>query len=112
MSSPEKLLNGQTVIEAVAESEPELIHIAVSFAGRLLSDLGAHVIRVVPERDLLVRLRSSADEQVGDSSVLATYLNRNKVLLNLEEIGSVEGEAIQLVLTGSEGEAFPAASRV
>ena len=111
-SNPEKLLNGQTVIEAVAESEPELIHIAVGFAGRLLSDLGAHVIRVVPERDLLVRLRTSADEQLGDSSVLATYLNRNKVLLNVEEIGSVEGEAIQLVLTGSEGDTFPAASRV
>ena len=75
---PGELLAGHRVLEWVPTAEPELVHIAVAFAGRLLSDLGGEVVRVALDDDPLLRLRSHARETPTDSSLLATYLYRNK----------------------------------
>ena len=75
---PEDFLSDRTIVEEVGPSEPELVHIAVSFAGRLLSDLGAKVVRVRPQPDPLARLRSSRNEVIAEHGVLATFLGRGK----------------------------------
>ncbi len=90
-----ELLSGRRIVEWVPEGCPDLIHIAVSFAGRLLCDLGASVVRIVPDEDPLVRLRTTPDEQVGSSSVLDTFLNRGKLS------GSVPDAGADLMLLGS-----------
>ena len=96
MSETKGLIEGHTIIEEVSYEEPELIHIAVSYAGLLLADLGATVIRVVPPADPLSRLRSSPLEPAGETSVLATYLNRKKRL-----VSAPVTDAADLVLKGS-----------
>ena len=70
-SAREDLLNGSVVLETVDQDAPILVHIAVSFAARLLRDLGATVVRVskdvgdtvCPIVDLLLRAQTEAATQ-------------------------------------------------
>lgn len=106
MLTPQELLRGRLVVEAVAPQQPDLVHIAVAFAGRLLSDLGARVVRVVPVNDPLPRLRSSPLEPDVGQGVLATYLNRGKQILtgggSRAELG--EDSFPHLLISGDEDE--------
>ena len=95
-----ELLSQHRILEWVPDDSPGMIHIAVSFAGRLLGDLGATVIRIIPEKDPLVRLRSVPDEPVGSNSVLATFLNRNKRGTSAQSLPSAV-TGIDLALLGS-----------
>lgn len=95
-----ELLARHRVLEWVPDDSPDLIHIAVSFAGRLLRDLGAEVVRVAPAPDPLVRLRSAPDEPVGSNSVLATFLNRAKREVPAGELSSALA-GVDLALLGS-----------
>ncbi len=96
----DKLLSQQRVLEWVPDGCPDMIHIAVSFAGRLLSDLGATVIRVTPERDPLLSIPSAEAESVGSSSVLATFLNRSKHQVQTQERSS-NMPGVDLAILGS-----------
>ncbi len=108
MTRPETLLEGVTVFEAVTSDEPEVVHIAIAFAGRLLADLGAQLVRAVPSEDPLPRLKSSADELVGESSVLATYLGQGKRALRDEDSKTFVGEQpIHLILSSSSAFVAP-----
>ena len=104
---PDELLEGQRVLEWVGAEAPPLVHIAVGFAGRLLVDLGADLLRVTPTSDPLLGIRTTAQEIVGNSSVLATYLNRRKTPVTGDEAGAlIEGsEKPDLLLLGPQGEA-------
>ncbi len=102
---PGELLKGQKVLEWVADEEPALVHIAVGFAGRLLADLGAELVRVTPDDDPLAHIRSGGREPAGNSSVLATYLNRRKIPVSGNDVLELmEGTAKpNLILAGAEG---------
>ena len=101
MTEREELLSGQTILESVSVKEHELVHVAVSFAGRLLADLGATVIRVIPDPDPLPRMKSATQEVVGDTSVLATFLNVGKRLLARDQVAAALSDVSpQIVLTG------------
>ncbi len=103
LAKPEDLLNGHKVLEWVSAGEPDLVHIAVGFAGRLLSDLGAEVSRVTLDDDPILRIMSAFNESVSSSSVLATYLNRNKAAIEPADVeGLIEREERpHLVLYGA-----------
>ena len=96
----DELLCEQHIVEWVPADSPDLIHIAVAFAGRLLSDLGAKVTRVPPQADPLAALRSTADESVGSSSLLATFLNRGKAAAPSSDLSTVLN-ACDLALIGA-----------
>ena len=104
MIRPEQMLEGYTVVEVVASDSADVLCIAVSFAGRLLTDLGAQVVRVAPAIDPLTQLKSAADESVGQTSVLATYLNRNKRLVDGVDLYAVPSDIVpvHLVLADEE----------
>ncbi len=89
MANPEELLQGHSVVEWVPDASPELVHIAVGFAGRLLADLGAEVVRIRTADEPLARLRSSVNETVSGNSVLATYLYRNKAGIDPDDVGAL-----------------------
>ena len=95
-----ELLSRHRIVEWVPDDSPDMIHIAVSFAGRLLQDLGATVVRVSSEDDPLLRLRSLPDEPVGASSVLATFLNRGKLGVPAMERSSAFA-GVDLAILGS-----------
>lgn len=71
---PDEMLEGQRILEWVGAEAPPLVHIAVGFAGRLLADLGADLLRVTPTSDPLLGMRTTAQEIVGDSGGLACGL--------------------------------------
>lgn len=100
MSSASELLRDENVVEWVPSDAPDLVHIAVAFAGRLLTDLGARVIRVVPEPDPLTRLRSFAPNSGQQDGVLERYLNRGKVTVHSPNLGP-ELDAAAIVLAGA-----------
>ncbi len=103
VAKPEDLLNGHRVLEWVPLGQPDLVHIAVAFAGRLLSDLGAEVVRVTPEDDPIRRIKSAFNEPVSSSSLLATYLNRKKAAIAPADVEGLVGreERPHLVLYGA-----------
>ncbi len=96
----QELSSPYRILEWVPLGAPELIHMAVAFTGRLLCDLGAEVIRITPQPDPLVGLRTLADERVGSSSVLGTFLNRGKRHASAAELASVVG-GVDLALLGA-----------
>ncbi|MEM7218712.1 MAG: CoA transferase [Pseudomonadota bacterium] len=91
--SPATLLAGLAVCESVAADTPRLVHLAVAFAGRLLSDLGADVARVVPVPDPLATLRVTEHERLGpEGGVTASYLGAGKTT----RAASIEAGALLL----------------
>ena len=103
MSDAHNLLKGVRVIECVPQDQPVLVHLAVAFTGRLLCDLGATVIRLQMPQDPLLKVKSSAQEVVGESSIVSTFLNRNKEIRWLDccNTASLGDEADLLLLTES-----------
>jgi len=89
---PGTLLAGQHILEWVPADQPTLVHIAVAFAGRLLVDLGAQVVRVQPDNDPLIHLRSDPSETLGTTSLLAEYLNRGKAVVDGAHVNTVANE--------------------
>lgn len=100
-----RFLEGHRVLEWVPSDAPSLVHIAVAFAGRLLSDLGAEVTRVIPDYDPLATTRTYAAEVLGADaqapSLLSTYLDRNKQHADADEI-EVKIESSHLAILGVE----------
>ncbi len=96
-----ELLSQYRIVEWVPDDCPDMIHIAVSFAGRLLTDLGAAVIRIIPEPDPLLRIRSVPDEPLRSSSVLATFLSRGKRGASAQDLSSTLAD-VDLILLGSK----------
>ncbi len=100
--NPEDLLQGYSVLEWVPDGAPDLVRIAVGFAGRLLADLGAEVTRVVANDDPLVKLRSAAKEPPGGKGVLATYLYRKKLSLQPDGVANfIDSRQPDLILLGA-----------
>ena len=103
-----EFLKGHRVLEWVPSDEPGLVHIAVAFAGRLLSDLGAEVTRVIPVNDPLTTTRTYASEasealaeDVEAGSLLSAYLDRKKHRAKAGEVDA-KIESSHLALLGTE----------
>ncbi|MEM7097626.1 MAG: CoA transferase [Pseudomonadota bacterium] len=102
--SGNQLLSEHRVIEWVPADEPVLVHIAVSFAGRLLADLGATVTRVVPEQDPLNGIKSFQHEDTSSGSLLSTYLGRFKGRVDTNQVQTIlQRDRSVLVLAGRQG---------
>jgi len=98
--NPASLLEGYQVLEWVLEDQPQLVQIAVAFAGRLLADLGASVTRVSSSQDPLALLRSDSGETLTSTSLLATYLHRGKLNLGSAEVDAVI-DSVSVAMLGS-----------
>ena len=90
-TSAKALLSGCRIVECVSEGQPDLVHIATAFAGRLLVDLGAEVLRLPPRQDPLLRLRSDKREAPGVGSLLDAFLNRGKSAIGATEVAAALG---------------------
>ena len=95
----DQLLGSFTVVEWAPEHASQLTHIAMAFCGRLLLDLGAKVQRVSLHADPLLALRSHPDEVVGESSLLHTFLCRDKSPLSVQD-GLAAAASADVVLVG------------
>ena len=93
-----------TVIEAAAPDTSDARLLALAMAGRIAADLGATVIRIVPEAgDPLAAMPVLPWEEGREPKALAAFLNAGKSLLALD-LGTAEG------LRAAEAFAAPAAA--
>ncbi|HUN52382.1 MAG TPA: CoA transferase, partial [Candidatus Sulfotelmatobacter sp.] len=73
------LLRGRRFVEAVPSEASPVLHLTAAFAGRIAADLGAEVVRVLPDPDPIRPLKSHAEEElVQGAGVLHRFLTRGK----------------------------------
>ena len=105
------ILSDFRILEFNEADAPEVLLLAVSFAAKIVADLGAEVVKVEPPLgERIRRLRVLPDEETDfDPGVLFEFLNTSKksVVLDLERPGETDrlrrlAEKADVIITGGD----------
>lgn len=100
-------LSNFTIVEIAGSEAAEMHHLALGLAGKMVADLGAHVIRIVPEAgDPLDGMRVRPWEMAGRRNATKAFLTSSKenlvqMLENAEQIRAILNEAHAILTFGN-----------